>query len=500
MDGEEFKKQKADDNANTNDNSENVADSNTGTAEVRSDIDVSNEDIAESGAPQPTEEKENTESKDDVNQEDTHEDDVFDENPRPRVMPDYEEEDDAPTPEERVKRKQTALEQLSVIYPVMAKEFGLRFRKNPEDAEKLAQFLVKILNGKGNNAAKWKEYIDNRCNKGTSKSIIQNKIIPTLTKSCGDIELPRQVNNDQTADLMDRNGQKVGSIIIPEGFNQKPASLGDSSVTMDLGFPAINYNSELIKEILTETDRGRLKKLLKALIKRVNGTPAAKSILDFGWFDTRSKIYKILKTAASAQGIPMKRRPLKVESELIIGNSEEDNINVIPINTIGNREAATESVNEGIPLVEGWFSENVLGKTDSSSEKMFGKEISLPKNYLRQYYTVLTPSGTSGLGQYVKFMTHEDRADMFDKLGDEADEITSSNRNLNDMIFQHYINKTNGIPPYYILVPRNNPKERIRVCDDTVINGQVCIKSLVGKNRDAYFMPEKLVDSLFEAG
>ena len=400
-------------------------------------------------------------------------------------------------------QQESYIDQLAKYYRVMAQEFKLRFHDNPEDGEKLAQFLVtKILSKpKSTNGQKWIDYINNKAQNGKSKSIIQTKIIPTLA-AAAKIEVPRQVNDEKNDSIEDRNGQKVGAIIIPEGFNQTPISLGDTVVTIDFGFPAINFNSVLVKEILAEDDKARLKKLLKAMIDRINGTPAAKALLKFGWFNTRSKLYKVIKMAATAKGIPMLRRPLKVTCDELIGESEKNSIEVIPINQIAKNESQTESINgDNDPLLEGWISENVLGKTDSTSAKMFGKPTTLPAVYLRQFYTVLTPSGTTGLHKYARFMTDDDNVQMAEKLGDKATEaIKTANRNVKDKLLQEYINKTNGVPPFYILIPRSNPKERLRVCDETKINGQVCIKSIEGKNKDAYFFPEDRIDSIFEAG
>ena len=198
----------------------------------------------------------------------------------------------------------------------------------------------------------------------------------------------------------------------------------------------------------------------------------------------------------------MLRRPLKVTCNELIGESEKNSIEVIPINQIAKNESQTESIHgDNDPLLEGWISENVLGKTDSTSAKMFGKPTTLPAVYLRQFYTVLTPSGPTGLHKYARFMTDDDNVQMAEKLGDKATEaIKTANRNVKDKLLQEYINKTNGVPPFYILIPRSNPKERLRVCDETKINGQVCIKSIEGKNKDAYFFPEDRIESIFEAG
>ena len=428
------------------------------------------------------------------------------------------EDADLATPDEEDAAKETALDKLAKIYPVMAKEYKLRFRNSDEDAEKLAEYTLKIVEGRGTNAAKWKQYLDEKCNKGTNKAMIQNKVIPTLVKAYNakgkdEIELTRQVNDEQTAGLKDRNGNATGRIIVPEGFNQPPIELGDQVVTMDFGYPAINFNSTLIKEIVGETDKPRLKKLLIALMNRIDGSPAGKALIknfifSFSLTKTtkgvkRSEMYKLIKEAASAKGIPMLRRPLKVESEQLVGKSEADTITVQPLNAVANPKNESLDFLEYDPLFEGWFSENVLGKSkDENEQHVHGKPVELPAAYVKQFYTILVPSGPTGLHNYARYMTDRERNAIYEKLGENSEEeIKTGNRNVNDMILQRYLAETNGVPPFYLLMPRTKPtKERLRVCDDTVVNGKVCIKSIEGKNKDAYFMDKDKIDSVFEAG
>ena len=402
---------------------------------------------------------------------------------------------------------QTALDQLAVDFKIVADEFKLRFRKTPEDGEHLAEFLLKIVNGHGNNAIKWREKLAS--NAGKNKAYIQNKIIPTLVnaynqKSSSQIQLPTQVNDERTQDISDRNGKKVGSIVIPEGFNQAPVDLGDSSVSIDGGYPAIHFSSHLIKQILSSgDDKKYLKKLLSALIKKIDGTPAAKALLTHNIFTTRrSGLYKVINNAATAKGIPMVHRPLKVMAEELVGDAGFVKVDVTPINSIGN-ENKTESICEleFDPMFEGLSDYLPKFSIDTKSAVKYGKTVTVPKAFLTQYYEILTPSGSNGLSKYGKFISGEDRSAMLEKLGDEATEqIKSENKNLNDSVLTEYLKSTNGVPLFYILVPRKSPKERIMVCDDYVLNGQVCVKSIIGSTKIAYFFPEDLIDALFDAG
>ena len=427
------------------------------------------------------------------------------------------EPEDPETPDEIDKAKETELDKLAVQYKVIADCIRQRFRNAPEDGEQVAATLNKILNGAGVSAEKWKTYITEKAKIGTDRAIIQNKIIPTIANACG-VDVPRQVNDDLRDTLKDRNGKKVGSIVVPEGYNQAPIELGDQVMSMDFGYPTINFNSELIRQIL-HTDPAsnpkQLKKLLKALMERVNGSPAGQALIkefifSFSLTKTtggvkRSEMYKLIKKAATAEGIPMLRRPLKVVSEELVGKSEAKTVKVIPLNAIAKEEPATESIDwlEYDPLFEGWFSEKVLGRNKSEdTQKTFGNEIELPSLYLKQFYTILVPSGPTGLHNYARYMTDEDRASIAERLGDETiEEIKTANHNVNDMVLQKFVEANDGVPPFYILKPRTKPtKERLRVCDETNVNGKVCIKSIDGKNKAAYFMDKDIIKSVFEAG
>lgn len=422
--------------------------------------------------------------------------------------PDYE-----PNPPEE---KLTKLQTLKKSYPTIAAEFGSRFRENPENAELLADFALNVFKSDS-----WTGWLKGKTN---DKAIIQGKIIPTLVKAFNErnkgheITLSKQVNDDSRESLQDRNGNTSTSIVIPEGFNKGLVELGDQAVSTDIGYPMVNFNSVLIKEIVRETDKKRLKKLLKALVKKLEGTPTAEVFLKRGFLGTikASLLYKLIDQAKDAKGVPMIRRPLKVPSEDLVGNSESEMISVIPVNNLGN-EAKDPSKIEAVnlydltPLYESFQNvaeqdilyENLFnGKVDTSSKNKYGAPVDIPKVYLQQYYTILTPSGASGLTKYASYITDVDKKNIMAKLDkNDVEEIKSSNRNVNDELITAYLKKTNGVPPFYILIARSNPtKERLRVCDDIKLGKNICIKSIDGRNKDAYYIPEDVVNAIFEAG
>lgn len=450
------------------------------------------------------------------------ESDPFADGSKSTITPDYDEkgEDDVDLPEDE-EAEQSALDKLSVSYKNVANEFKSRFRNDPEAAETIAEFLNKIVSGNGSNAEAWKDYLKKN---GNSRAMVQNKIIPTLVKAFNaknkgkQIELPKQVNDENTMELTDRNGNGDFHIIVPEGFNGELIDLGDQAVSNELGFPAINFNSKLIQSIMSSKDDPKqLKKLMSALLERIHGTQVAKTFITGFSFTglltdkhRRSSLFHLIEDAARANGVPMLRKPLKVTSEELLDKTEEEMVSVRPINTLGNRFESVdlsflapmyESFDKQsyeAAIMEGLFSRNV----DDKSAQMFGNDIQLPRQYLTQFYTILTPSGANGLTKYAKFMTTDDTNDIRNTIGEKAEEkIKTSNRNIKDELIKAYLQKKNGVPPFYILVPRAKPtKERLRVCDDHKIGKNVCVKSIDGKNRDAYFIPEDTVKAIFEAG
>lgn len=424
----------------------------------------------------------------------------------------------ANTPDKDEVDSLTALKLLDQQYSVIAKAFGSRFRENPNDAEALADFALKVFK-----SPQWEKYLNANAEK---PAMIQNKIIPTLVKAYNDrnkgkeINLPKQVNDDTREDLQDRNGKTSTSIVIPEGFNKDLVELGDQAISLDLGYPMVNFNSRLIQEIIHETDKSRLKKLLSALIKKINGSKAAEAFIKSSFFERgqRSMLFKLIDQAKSAKGVPMIRRPLKVPSKDLIDNSESEKISVIPINNLGNDAVdPSKNVNEAVslydlsPLYEAYMSadeqkilyEGLFGqKVDTKSALKEGAPVEVPKVYLQQYYTVLLPTGASGLTRYASYISAQDKKDMIGIIGeDTVESIKASNRNVNDELIKTYLEKTDGVPPFYILIARSNPtKEKLRVCDDVKLGKNICIKSIDGKNKDAYYMDENTVNGIFEAG
>lgn len=403
----------------------------------------------------------------------------------------------------------------------LAEQLRVRFRDKIVEGDKLAEFMSKVISGKGPNSVKWHKFIEEY---GKDKAVVQNKIIPTFIKSYNStvkedeqIGAKNQIDDDAREDISDSQNKKVGNIVIPNGFNQSPVEFGNRAFLVDIGYPTINYSSEFIKELLNETDPKRKNKLLKAVIKHVKGTPAEKALVSF--FGSKKKLYNVIKNLSSAKGMPMIRKPVKVPSEELIGDSQQSQVSVIPLNQLAGRLDEKQEANQrtannesvyyytGDAVFESsnrWdeYQVNYVNALCEAVANQLGEPTTVPKEYLKQFYEVMLPSGASGIRMYAKFLSTDDQAAIAEQIGeDELNRIKSSNRNINEALLQAYIKKTNGVPPYYILTTRKTVQERMRVMDENIIGNYRGIKCIAGPNKAfGYLLPEKAVNALFEIG
>lgn len=403
----------------------------------------------------------------------------------------------------------------------LAEQLRVRFRDKIVEGDKLAGFMSKVISGKGPNSIKWQKFIEEY---GKDKAVVQNKIIPTFIKSYNStvkegeqIGAKNQIDDDTRQDISDSQNRKVGNVVIPNGFNQSPVEFGNRAFLVDIGYPTINYSSEFIKELLNETDPKRKNKLLKAVIKHVKGTPAEKALVSF--FGSKKKLFNVIKNLSSAKGMPMIRKPVKVPSEELIGDSQQSQVSVIPLNQLAGRLNEKQDANQrtannesvyyytGDAVFESsnrWdeYQVNYVNALCEAVANQLGEPTTVPKEYLKQFYEVILPSGASGIRMYAKFLSTDDQAAIAEQIGeDELNRIKSSNRNINEALLQAYIKKTNGVPPYYILTARKTVQERMRVMDENLIGNYRGIKCIAGPNKAfGYLLPEKAVNALFEIG
>lgn len=190
-------------------------------------------------------------------------------------------------------------------------------------------------------------------------------------------------------------GSISAKLVMPEGFGlQKNASVWNTPVITDFGFPFLNFSSEAMLNILKskETDgvkNDNLKKMFKDASKRFGGV----------WKAIYSAPLELIKSIASDRGIQCTPNYIKVNGQDMLNSMSGENVSVIPIKYY-------------------------------SVDPAYHPAVTVPRDFLTTFYTVIDYSSTSK-SLYLKYAE-----------GLSADE------------FAEEIEENEGIPPFYLLVPK----------------------------------------------
>jgi hypothetical protein len=190
-------------------------------------------------------------------------------------------------------------------------------------------------------------------------------------------------------------GSISAKLVMPEGFGlQKNASIWNTPVITDFGFPFLNFSSDAMLNILKskETDgvkNDNLKKMFKDASKRFGGV----------WKAIYSAPLELIKSIASDRGIQCTPNYIKVNGQDMLNSMSGENVSVIPIKYY-------------------------------SVDPAYHPAVTVPRDFLTTFYTVIDYSSTSK-SLYLKYAE-----------GLSADE------------FAEEIEENEGIPPFYLLVPK----------------------------------------------
>ena len=190
-------------------------------------------------------------------------------------------------------------------------------------------------------------------------------------------------------------GSISAKLVMPEGFGlQKNASIWNTPVITDFGFPFLNFSSEAMLNILKskETDgvkNDNLKKMFKDASKRFGGV----------WKAIYSAPLELIKSIASDRGIQCTPNYIKVNGQDMLNSMSGENVSVIPIKYY-------------------------------SVDPAYHPAVTVPRDFLTTFYTVIDYSNTSKT-LYLKYAE-----------GLSADD------------FAEEIEENEGIPPFYLLVPK----------------------------------------------
>lgn len=394
-------------------------------------------------------------------------------------------------------------------FPKVADGIKRRYKSSPEDGQKLIKFLNKHV----------KQIAEKLKTFGDENVTIDTKLVGALTNYYNGnqkdkITLPfRTANtaniNQETNTVMPK---EIPIIKIPKGFNQPPSVLGEFCTSNRFGFPMINFASGTVKELLKPAeDIGYLKTLVKEFVKEIKNTPIAKALGNRTMFGGWKSIIQRVRNCGRAKCIPIVHKPLKITGgenieTLFNGtqNSLDGGNNTVFVNPINTRSTQiTESVN---PIDEQTLTEGLLdkfrGETQDKNYFMDGPEIEVPIPYLTQFYQINKPSSPQGMEKYTRYMSKENLDDICNAIGPEAvEEAKKSNMSFKAAILYTYVKMNDGILPYYILTPRDEPKELLKVTPKPLLNGMYLVKSVDGPNKaTGYFISTKEREQLFDLG
>lgn len=394
-------------------------------------------------------------------------------------------------------------------FPKVADGIKRRYKSSPEDGQKLIKFLNKHV----------KQIAEKLKTFGDENVTIDTKLVGALTNYYNGnqkdkITLPfRTANtaniNQETNTVMPK---EIPVIKIPKGFNQPPSVLGEFCTSNRFGFPMINFASGTVKELLKPAeDIDYLKTLVKEFVKEIKNTPIAKALGNRTMFGGWKSIIQRVRNCGRAKCIPIVHKPLKITGgenieALFNGtqNSLDGGNNTVFVNPINTRsKQITESVN---PIDEQTLTEGLLdkfrGETQDKNYFMDGPEIEIPIPYLTQFYQINKPSSPQGMEKYTRYMSKENVENICNAIGPEAvEEAKKSNMSFKAAILYTYVKMNDGILPYYILTPRDEPKELLKVTPKPLLNGMYLVKSVDGPNKaTGYFISTKEREQLFDLG
>lgn len=409
-------------------------------------------------------------------------------------------------------------------YPAISKAIK---RMSAGNVDTMNDLRDKIQNSKVLENEDWK----NATNNFTDSALVAQKLIPTIAKHFG-ITLNRSVDNEGNLhEEPTHQTVKHGRFVVPQGWNKQPEDYGQAAVVTQFGLPMLNLDSETIKDLNREDFD---KDLMKDFIKEYHPTAIANA-LGTG----KGKAHQRLMAILQCKGKPYIHRMIRVDNPESIGGENSSKVTCRPIDERAKMESinnivaalveATAGQHKGIILeaaertpnrkylesfagsrvneliesfranpdtalleafvyqkqdeLEAAFDSNPMfeafwsGSQSGSVSSAFKGPVDVELGYLRQFYTVAiaSPNRESEKNLYLKYLTAEDIAKMKESLGIKPEE----NKNKEELL-KMYLGKNNNIPPYYLLIPRKNPRDFLRITNKAVLRGYYVVKHRQG--------------------
>lgn len=247
----------------------------------------------------------------------------------------------------------------------------------------------------------------------------------------------------------EKNNKSINKqLIMPSGFGMKRnAAVWNTPIITDFGFPFLNFSSDALTSILSSNNDERLKNgKLKDMFKE------ASKRLGGIWKAIYSAPTTVLQQIAKDLGTRCTPNYLKVDGNDLISSESGERIMVEPIDYYGIKPS-------------------------------FLGAVAVPHDFLTTFYDVIDYSSTSR-STYLKF----------------ADGMSPDD-------FADEINENNGIPPFYILVPKSAKFSKCKVRSgsvlgsllDVILGRQKCtmVKTIFQKKKGCLVMESSIADKLY---
>lgn len=275
-------------------------------------------------------------------------------------------------------------------------------------------------------------------------------INPTLGHKVTPYKPTRNIKFSKPTMMQSSRTRSVSTgLVTPEGFGTSiNSNIWNKPVITEFGFPFLNISSEAITLLFKskgETQQAAYKKF-KSMLK------AAVKTYGGIWKAIYKAPLDVLKQFANDPGTRCVANMLKVDGDDLLGSDFESTVSVTPINYY-------------------------------SVDASYNKPTPVPREYLTSFYTVLdyTQADRATYLQYADGMT-----------ANEFVEATSQN---------------NGIPPFYLLVPKSGSFSKCEMKPTGVIGSFinlfgsakncVLLKTYFNKRKGCFLMEKQVADALY---
>lgn len=365
-------------------------------------------------------------------------------------------------------------------------------------------------------------------------SNIQRYVVPAiLAKFDYDVKEDRHLHSNLAADKIGSkietiNGVLAGikkSMIVPSDLTREPnTAIWDKSVIVEFGFPMLNFKSPSLRELASATDKNEKMDLLKHFLYNIaqSGDPLLIDVfmLRNKWRNALfglQKQFNLLKELSNSSNTdPIIHNYLKVDDvkNLTSGTHKNVECKYIPGTFVSQVESVTS---DATPQFEGFLDLfkhkedfGLSGKGSAPTPEIKKVSIPLKFEFIQQFYTVVDPSTINGISAYMNCVEPTDAflSESYTSASDSADPDNpikkKSHEDLTDKasMFRKWIERHDGEPPFYLLMPKQHPKEKLSIHKGSFSDEHdvYMIHTHIQGHHAGYFVDKQLMKELFTYG